>query len=176
MLPGKDKLAAVRQARAPKDVHQVRQILGLLNFFRAHVQNLSMDASPLTQLTRKDTPWCSGPLLPVALKAFTELKLILCLQPLVAYPQPNHPFALIVDAAAGVTKVNSKGERTFRQEWGLGAILGQPDHTGQLQVVAYASRTLSLHTRKTIPPFYSKWWHAPWELITLRCTFGDKNL
>ena len=162
VLPGKDKLAAVRQARPPKDVHQVRQFLGLVNFFRAHVRNFSMVASPLTQLTRKDTPWRGGQLPPNAYQSFQELKQILCSQPLVAYPRPDRPFALIVDAAAGVTKVNSKGERTFRQEGGLGAILCQPDHTGQLHVVAYASRALSEHEKN----------YSPFLLEMLACTWG----
>ena len=69
-----------------------------------------MIASPLTQLTRKYTLW---PLPPHAYKVFSELKQILCSEPLVAYPRPDWPFALIVDTAAGVTKMNSKGERTF---------------------------------------------------------------
>ena len=60
VLPGKDKLAAVTQAKPPKYVHQIRQFLGLVNFFRTHVQNFSMIASPLTQLTRKDILWRGG--------------------------------------------------------------------------------------------------------------------
>ena len=87
---------------------------------------------------------------PPAYKAFTELKQILCSEPLVAYPQPDRPFALIVDAAARDTKVNSKGERTFWQEGGLGAILCQHDHRGELHVVAYASWALSEHKKITL--------------------------
>jgi len=57
ILPGRDKLVAVKNASPPTSVHQVRQFLGLVNFFRAHVRKISMIACPLTQLTRKDTPW-----------------------------------------------------------------------------------------------------------------------
>ena len=53
VLPGKDKLAAVRQARPPKDVHQFQQFVGLVNFFRTHVRNFLMVASPLTGLFLK---------------------------------------------------------------------------------------------------------------------------
>jgi transposase InsO family protein len=162
VLPGKDKLAAVRDSKPPRDVHQVRQFLGLVNFFRAHVRNFSMVASPLTQLTRKDTPWRGGPLPPDAFKAYTELKQILCSQPLVAYPRPDRPFALIVDAAAGITKTNAKGERTFRQEGGLGAILCQPDHKGELHVIAYASRALQEHEKN----------YTPFLLEMLACCWG----
>jgi hypothetical protein len=142
VLPGKDKLTAVRDSKPPQDVHQVRQFLWLVNFFQAHVRKFSMVTSPLTQLTRKDTPWSGGPLPPNTFKAYRELKQILCSQPLVAYPRPDRPFALIVDAAVGITKTNAKEECTFRQEGGLGAILCQPDHKGELHVIAYASRAL----------------------------------
>jgi len=121
-----------------------------------------MVASPLTQLTRKDTPWRGGQLPPDALTAFKELKQILCSQPLVAYPRPDRPFALIVDAAAGVTKINSKGQRTFRQEGGLGAILCQPDHKGELHVIAYASRALAQHEKN----------YTPFLLEMLACCWG----
>jgi hypothetical protein len=60
VLPALHKLAAVRQAKHPRDVHQVQQFLGLVNFFRAHVINFAMVASPLTQLMQKETPWRGG--------------------------------------------------------------------------------------------------------------------
>ena len=162
ILPGRDKLGAVRGATPPKDVHQVRQFLGLVNFFRNHVRNFSMIASPLTQLTRKDVAWRGGVLPPEALQAFNELKQILCSEPIVAYPRQDRPYSLIVDAAAGVTKVNSKGERTFRQEGGLGAILCQPDDRGELHVIAYASRALSEHEKN----------YSPFLLEMMACCWG----
>ena len=165
VLPGKDKLAAVRNSEPPTSVHQVRQFLGLVNFFRTHVRNFSMIASPLTQLTRKDTPWRGGQLPPDALFAFNELKQILCSEPIVAYPRADRPFSLIVDAAAGITKVNSKGERTFKQEGGLGAILCQPDEKGELHVIAYASRALSEHEKN----------YSPFLLEMLACCWGIEH-
>jgi hypothetical protein len=55
--------------------------------------------------------------------------------------------AIIVDTAAGVTKINSKGERTFRQEGRLRAILCHPDHKEELHIIAYASRALAQHEK-----------------------------
>jgi hypothetical protein len=57
-----------------------------------------------------------GTAAPNALIAFNKFKQILCSEPIVAYPCPHHPFSLIVNAAAGVTKVKSKRECTFKQE------------------------------------------------------------
>ena len=77
--------------------------------------------------------------------SFYRAQTNIVLRPNVAYPWPDQPFALIIDTATSVTKVNSKVERTFRQVGGLGAILCQPDHSGKLHVVAYASRVLMDH-------------------------------
>jgi hypothetical protein len=60
-------------AKPSNDVHEVRQFLGLCNFFRGHVQNFAQITAPLTELTRKDWPWKTGPMPLEANKAFREL-------------------------------------------------------------------------------------------------------
>ena len=57
ILPGKDKLKCVRDALPPRNVHEVRQFLGLANFFRSHVRNFAAVSAPLNKLTRKDLNW-----------------------------------------------------------------------------------------------------------------------
>ena len=141
ILPGSDKLAAVKNARPPTNVHQIRQFLGLANFFRTHIRNFSVISSPLNVLTRKDTRWRGGPLPPPALKAFNELRSALCSEPVVNYPRKDRPYALIVDAATGNDK----------NEGGCGAILCQADEKGDLHVISYASRSLSKHEKNYTP-------------------------
>jgi transposase InsO family protein len=142
ILPGTDNLAAVRDAPTPSNIHQVRQFLGLANFFRTHIKNFALISSPLNRLTRKDSGWRAGdPLPPSALTAFHELKTALCSEPVVNYPRRDRPFSLIVDASTGNEKVDG----------GLGAILTQPDSSGELHVVAYASRSLSKHEKNYTP-------------------------
>jgi hypothetical protein len=51
--PGTDKLKAVGQTPPPTCIKEVRQFLGLCNFFRAHVKNFSLISHPLTVLTKK---------------------------------------------------------------------------------------------------------------------------
>jgi hypothetical protein len=72
IFPGTDKLAAVKNATPPTNVHQVRQFLGLANFFRTHIRNFSLMSSPLNLLTRKDTVWRGGILPPAALRHSTN--------------------------------------------------------------------------------------------------------
>ena len=135
ILPGIDKLKCVRDAPAPTNVTQIKQFLGLANFFRTHVRNFSLISSPLTKLTRKDSQWKSGPLPEDAQKSFFELKSALISEPCLAYPRSNRDFTLIVDSAIG--SATSAG--------GLGAILCQTDEQGQLHPISYASRSLQKH-------------------------------
>jgi hypothetical protein len=115
---GVNKLKAVKEAKPPANIHEVRQFLGLCNFFRSHVRNFATIASPLTKLTRKESLWRKGGELPrEAYLAFRELQAILVSEPVVDYPRRERPYALFTDASFG----------DDRHEGGLGAILTQID-------------------------------------------------
>jgi hypothetical protein len=135
IIPGSDKLKAVAAAAPPSNVHEIRQFLGLCNFFRTHVRNFAQISRHLTALTRKDSEWKKGPLPPAALQAFRELQTCLCSEPIVDYPRRDRPYALIVDAALG----------DDAHPGGLGAILSQLNSAGEHCVIAYASRKLQKH-------------------------------
>ena len=139
--PGADKLKAVEKAIPPENVHEVRQFLGLCNFFRTHVRNFAQITAPLTALTRKDCSWKGGEMPKLALKAFRELQSYLCSEPVVAYPRRDRTYALITDASLGVAE----------KPGGLGAILTQIDKKGDHHVVAYASRKLQKHEANYTP-------------------------
>ncbi len=95
-LPGTDKLKAVRDLDAPQYLTQIRQFLGLCNYFCAHVKNFATVASALTRLTSKKAGWTGGQLPAGALNAFHKLKSILMSEPVVAYPRLNVTFHHIV--------------------------------------------------------------------------------
>ena len=140
--PGVDKLKAVKDAKPPSNVHEVRQFLGLCNFFRSHVRNFATIASPLTKLTRKESLWRKGGELPRdAYLAFRELQSILVSEPVVDYPRRDRPYALFTDASFG----------DDRHEGGLGAILTQIDENKQHCVIGYASRKLAIHEKNYTP-------------------------
>jgi hypothetical protein len=135
IIPGTDKLKAVKNAPPPSNVHEVRQFLGLCHFFRGHGRNLAQLTSPLTALTKKDCSWKGGSLPPDALTAFLELQTYLCSEPVVNYPRSNRPYSLIVEASLGDDK----------KPGGLGAILTQVNLDGQHCVITFASRNLQKH-------------------------------
>ena len=86
IILGSDKLKAIRDVAPPSYVIEVRQFLGLCNFFRNHVKNFTQISAPLAALTRKDIEWKASPLPTDAMKAFKELQTILISDPVMAYP------------------------------------------------------------------------------------------
>ena len=151
VLPGTDKLAVVRDTKPPTTVHQVRQFLGLCNFFRQHIKQFALKSHPLTVLTRKDCSWKNGPLPSEALKAFKELQTCLTSEPLVAFPRKDCQYALITDAATG----------DDIHPGGMGAILTQVDKDNKFYVIAYASKKLEKH-EKNYTPFLLEMHAAVW--------------
>lgn len=55
--PGKKKLDAIRNYPAPQNIHQVRQFLGLINYFRKFIKQCAVYCKPLTKLLKKGTRW-----------------------------------------------------------------------------------------------------------------------
>jgi hypothetical protein len=55
--PGPKKVAAVQEWPVPKNVHDIRSFLGLVNYFRKFIEHFASLAQPLTNLTRAKTKW-----------------------------------------------------------------------------------------------------------------------
>ncbi len=152
-------------AKPSNDVHEVRQFLGLCNFFRGHVQNFAQITAPLPELTGKDWPWKTGPMPLEANKAFRELWTILIPKPLVHYPQPELPYVLITDTCQGDTK----------KPGGYGAILAQVKPNGEFQVISYASRKLKYH-EKNYAPFLLEMSASVWAMNITLCIYEENTL
>jgi hypothetical protein len=114
-----EKVRVVADWKPPTDVYGVRSFLGLANYFRRFLQGYSTLVVPLTYLTRKNKPWewtdeCQD--------AFEKVKYALTNAPVLAPPELEKPFEVVLDAS-GV---------------GLGAVLLQDGRP-----VAFESRKLS---------------------------------
>ena len=135
----------------PKNVGEVRQLLGLLSFHRRYVQDFAKIARPLTDLlldptkekpgtdpkkstekkSLKDTGKGSVPSKTAVVwteehrEALQKLITFISNPPILAYPDPNEEYFLHVDASSN----------------GLGGILYQ-NQEGKVRVIGYASRSL----------------------------------
>jgi transposase InsO family protein len=118
--PGKEKTKAILGLQTPKTVKQVRQFLGLANYFRRFVKNFSSIVVPITSLTKQDCRWSWGE---PQETAFNKIKEILSKEPVLAIFNPALKTELHTDASS----------------IGVGAILFQ-FVSGQQRVVAYFSK------------------------------------
>lgn len=95
--PDPKKVEAVESWPTPRCVKDVRQFLGLANYFRRFIQGYAKLAFPLHQLTRNDAKWQWRA--DVEEKAFQDIKHALTSAPVLALPQFHKPFEVIVDAS-----------------------------------------------------------------------------
>ena len=119
-----DKTSAIISFPVPSDIKELRQFLGLTNYYRRFIKGYSSIAEPLHKLTRKTEggfKWNSE-----CQNAFQHLKHLLVSPPILAYPQFQLPFVVASDASGCA----------------IGAVLSQ-EHEGEEKVIAYWSRQLS---------------------------------
>jgi hypothetical protein len=117
--PDPKKVEAVQTWPVPKNVHDVRSFLGLVNHFRKFIDHYSEIAVPLTNLTKKSHPWVWTGRCQDALEL---LKQKLIEAPLLGTPDERLPYEVVTDAS----------------DLGLGGVLLQGGHP-----VAFESRKLN---------------------------------
>ena len=123
-----DKTRAVAEYEVPQDIKQLRQFLGLTNYYRRFIKDFSEIAGPLYKLTKKTaagfkwTPDCQI--------AFDHLKQKLVAPPILAYPDFTLPFIMQTDAS----------------DQAIGAVLSQ-EIEGREHVISYWSRRLDKSER-----------------------------
>ena len=154
--PGKPKIELLQKCPPPISVTQIKQFLGLGNFFYRFYP-FQKEAKHLSVLTRKDSKWKGGPLPPRALQAFENIKAMLITRPLLRYPDYSKPFHLFTDAATGTANQVEENVNTTStasglksqevQPGGIGAFLGQEDDQGQMYALGWAGRGLRKHER-----------------------------
>ena len=96
ITPMPEKLECIKDMPPPKTPKEVKQFLGLIGYYQKFVPRFSDLARPLNVLTRKDVPfeWT-----PICQESFELLKTSLMTEPILTYPDPNHPYVLFTDAS-----------------------------------------------------------------------------
>lgn len=122
--PGLAKINCVAEYKRPKNVHEIRQFIGLTSYFRKFIKGFAEIARPLTELTKKGVEWHWGS---EQENAFETLKSRLIERPVLG----------IYDKDAR-TELHTDASRT-----GLGGILMQYQKDGSLKPIAYFSRVTS---------------------------------
>ena len=122
------KVDAVAKWPTPQSVSDVRRFLGLTGYYRRFVAGFSNVAGPLSDLTRKETPFVWGP---KEEAAFVQLKAALAVAPVLVTPDNSKPYTLHTDASG----------------YAVGATLSQENSSGLLQPVAFLSKKMNAAQR-----------------------------
>ncbi|XP_041822728.1 uncharacterized protein K02A2.6-like [Chelmon rostratus] len=122
--PVTEKVEAIVNASAPKNVTELRAFLALLTYYGKFMENLSTIIKPMTVLLQKDSQWnwstqCQA--------AFEKTKSQLVSSSVLTHFDPQLPILLACDASA----------------YGLGAVISHQMTDGSERPIAFASRTLS---------------------------------
>ena len=83
MSPSQKKIEAIINWPVPTNITQIRQFLGLANYYRRYIQHFADISAPLNALTQKNVQFQSTN---ECANAFTTLKSLLTQAPILAYP------------------------------------------------------------------------------------------
>ena len=124
LSPGLGKVAAILHAPDPRDVKELQSYLGLINFYRRFLPNLSGLLRPLHLLLTdgKKWEWKKD-----QEEAFNASKHLVASAPVLVHFDPEKPVCLSCDASP----------------YGIGAVLAHREADGQERPIAFASRSLS---------------------------------
>ncbi|GKD80973.1 putative reverse transcriptase domain-containing protein, partial [Tanacetum coccineum] len=117
------KIESIKDWESPKTPTEIRQFLGLADYYRRFIKGFFKIAKPMTKLTQKSVKFNWGE---KEETAFQTLKQRFCSAPILALPEGSENFIVYCDAS----------------HKGLGAVLMQRE-----KVIAYACRQLKIHEK-----------------------------
>ena len=122
--PDKDKIRAVQDMPPPENVHELRTLLGVINFLTRFVPNAQTVLGPMHDLLKKDVTWVwDHP----QQKAFKDIKQKIAEAGVLAYFDTKLETLVSADASS----------------YGIGGCLMQKGQDGELRPVAFCSRRLT---------------------------------
>ena len=117
------KTEAIRNMAPPKNVSEIRSLLGMANYHRSHVRNFAEIVYPLVKLTKKNAHFVWGD---EQKEAFEKIKDALTSNEVMIHPEIDKPYSLYTDASG----------------YSVGAILCQ-EKDGVERPVMYLSKQLT---------------------------------
>ncbi|KAG3122199.1 hypothetical protein PI124_g24232 [Phytophthora idaei] len=117
------KVKIIEECPVPKNQKDLRKWLGLANYLHKYSANYAKMVRPLSNLLKKDAPWCWE----VGHdEAFQVVKESLLRAPILALPDPDRPFSVVCDAS----------------DFAIGCAILEADADGRERVIAFESRQL----------------------------------
>ena len=122
--PDWDKTADFEKMERPRNIPELRRLLGMINHQQKFIKNLSEKTRPLRDLLSSKNEWLWGS---AQEEAFTRLKNHLVQAPVLAHYCTEKETIVSADASS----------------YGLGAVIFQVQDDGTKKPVAYASRSMT---------------------------------
>ena len=129
LQPLASKVLAIKDAPTPKNVSQLRSILGMLKYYGRFLPDLATLLSPLYELQQSSKRWSWEERQD---RSFQEAKKLLATSDVLTHYNPRKPLVLSSDASP----------------YGVGEVLSHRMPDGTEQPIAFASRSLSPTERK----------------------------
>ena len=124
ICPDPNKVSAIKYFGTPTNFSDVRRFLGMVNHLSKFSPDLATITQPMRELLVRDNVWIWGE---PQERSFQKVKNMLSATPVLALFDPNRETILSADASC----------------YGLGAVLLQRQPTGDLQPVAFISRSMT---------------------------------
>nr|CAD2200299.1 unnamed protein product [Meloidogyne enterolobii] len=121
--PTLSRIELIKETPIPKNVKEVKRVLGKIGFYRRHIRDFATLCEPLVRLTRRESKfeWGSD-----QQKAFEKIINLLSEAPNLVVPDYNKPFHIFTDAS----------------NFGMGGVLMQRnEESGTFSAISYCSRT-----------------------------------
>ena len=149
VTPHEAKTAAIRALPSPKNIDELRSVLGFINYYRCYIPEFASLAQPLYLLLKKDQPfvWADA-----QQKAYEALKDEVCKE------------------GQALRRFDPEATTLVYTDWsalGIGAVLAQVAPDGTEYMVACISRSLNKH-EKNYASYYGEMLGAVWGVKTLR--------
>ena len=126
--PNKEKIKAIVEMEAPKDVPELRRFLGMVGFLGRFIPSLSTVLHPLNTLLHKDFAWTWDT---AQKNAFTEVKRLVTNSNCLAFFKPTRKTIVCSDSSA----------------YGIGGVIYQ-EIDNELKPIAFCSRSLTSAEKK----------------------------
>lgn len=126
--PSEEKIRAIEETPAPRDVKELQAFLGLLNFYDRFLPHKASIAEPLYRLLDKNVRWKWDK---IHQEAFEVLRKMISSRDTLVHYDVNKKLILSCDAS----------------QYGLGAVLEHEMSDGSIRPVMFASRTMNTHER-----------------------------
>ena len=124
LKPTEAKVKAIKEAKAPKCLSELRSFIGIVNYYSRFQPNLAHKMAPLYVLLKKSQKWKWTE---SQQRAFDKIKQELSAKVLLVHYDPQAELILTSDASP----------------FGIGSVLQQRAHDGTVQPIAFVSRTLN---------------------------------